>query len=36
MEKGILAVRQEKRIFNYIVLAMLTIVITSWIMLYPK
>ena len=36
MEKSILVMRNEKRIFNYIVLALLTVAITSWIMLSPK
>ncbi len=36
MEKSILVMRNEKRIFNYIVLVLLTVAITSWIMLYPK
>ena len=36
MEKNILTMRNEKRIFNYIVLALLIIAIASWIVLYPK
>jgi hypothetical protein len=36
MEKSILTMKNEKRIFNYIVLALLTAAIASWIVLYPK
>jgi len=36
MDKGILTMRQEKRTFNYIVLAMLVATITAWIVWYPK
>ncbi len=36
MDKSILTMRQEKRTFNYIVLAMLVATITVWIMLFPK
>ena len=36
MEKNILTMRNEKRIFNYIVLALLSAAIASWIVLYPK
>ncbi len=36
MEKGILTMRQEKRTFNYIVLAMLVATIAVWIMWFPR
>lgn len=36
MEKSILVMRDEKRIFNYIVLVLLTIAIASWLMLSPR
>ncbi len=36
MEKSILAMRQEKRTFNYIVLAMLVATIAVWIMWFPR
>jgi hypothetical protein len=36
MDKGALTIRQEKRTFNYIVLAMLAATIAAWIVWYPK
>lgn len=36
MEKSILTMRQEKRTFNFIVLAMLVATIAAWIMWYPR
>ena len=36
MEKSMLVMRNEKRIFNYVVLALLTVVMVSWITWYPK
>ncbi len=36
VEKSTLAMKPEKRVFNYLILALLTAVIAGWIMWYPK